>query len=490
MGGRLNGKEPVLIILGQSNGVGVAPKSGAPTFLQGTISKAEIWNDPDWDVLSCGSTNQAADSSSFGPEMSLAYYYLRRSKAKKIRIIKHTVSNTSLNVGWKVSTGTNYADAKTKIDAALATLTPGTYYIAGILWVQGENDALSASVTASNNYPTNLTDLVTDLRTEYGSDVPFVISQLGYVNRNSYYYQDNVREAQNSVSAAMGNVKIIRTDDLTFNADVIHFGADAQVSIGARAAGAFFDADSYVENRPPAYSEITLWIDPSTPNTCLDGSNVIVTPGNGVQTVLGRQKAPLCNVGQTTGAQKPTVTAGVLNGRQGLVFDGSADNLSAATMNPSLLFGTTAGTIAIISKTSLDKAHTIIFINAGTNAIVNTATKWFQTGVRNNFFFDWANASGGRLTGTTGAVVGTADLHEFYRKSGNTAEVLRNGTSLGTGASTGTVASLTGTLRIGYDGSNYFNGALSEIVCWPRELTTLEKTQLRSYVNTKHGLTV
>ncbi len=483
---------PLVILIGQSNAVGVGAISAAPSEYQGAIDGAQIWNGSAFVNLVAGTTNQAADSLTFGPELSLAKSLRQSTGSSRVLMVKHAVSNTSLNVDWLPTSGTQYTAMITKINAAIATLPAKTFYIAGFVWVQGENDALSASATPSNNYQTNLTSLINNLRSTYGqysaATIPFVAVQLGMLDRNLYYYQDNVRHAQIQTQAALSNVKIAQTDDLAYNADVIHYNATAQVSIGTRAAAQLVGGASYVENRPPAYSDIKYWFDPSTPNTAVTVGNVIVTAGNPIYAVLGRQVSPLINVANATGANQPTVVANAINGRQAARFDGTNDQLFAGSINPSLIMGSTSGTIILIQKYAVDKAATSLFINAGTNSQLNAANKWKSTPF-DDIFWDFANVTTGRMYGTAPAgITGNWKVTEFVKRAAGTGEVFVGGVSALSAAQTGTMASATGNFRIATDGTNFLNGDIAEIICYNKELSADERTALYAYINTKYGL--
>lgn len=480
--------KPVIILIGQSNAVGVGTISSAPTEYQGTITGAKIWNGSAFVNLVAGSTNQGADSLTFGPELSLCKKYLERSGNTEVYLIKHALSNTSLNVDWLPTSGAQYTAMVAKINAALSNLGTGNYSIKGFVWVQGENDALSASATPSINYQTNLTSLISNLRTAYGASLPFVAAQLGYINRNLYYYQDNVRNAQNLVQAAGVSVYVAQTDDLSFNADVIHYNAASQITLGNRAAGHLVGDVGYIENLPPAYSDIKFWFDPATPNTCFDGSNVIVTAGGSIQYVLGRQLSPLINVTQTNAANKPTVQTNVVNGRQAARFDGTNDQLFIAGVNPSQMVAANAGTIFLIQKYAVDKAAASMYINAGANSILQTVNKWKSTPF-DDIFWDFANQSTGRIYGTAPAgITGNWKLTEFVKRASGVSEVFVGGTSAISGSTSGAMASATGTLRIGTDGSNFFNGDIAEIICYNKELSTTERNAVYAYINEKYGL--
>ena len=51
------------------------------------------------------------------------------------------------------------------------------YEIAGFGWHQGYNDRVSQTFT--DNYEANMADFITDVRSEFGNDLPFVIANTG-----------------------------------------------------------------------------------------------------------------------------------------------------------------------------------------------------------------------------------------------------------------------------------------------------------------------
>ena len=233
-------------------------------------------------------------------------------------LIKHAVTNTSLNGDWLPTASTQYTNMITKINNAISALVGVRFYIAGFVWVQGENDALSASATPSTNYQTNLTSLIT---------------------------------------------------------------------------------------------------------------------------------------------------------------------------NPSQIVASNAGTIFLVQKYAVDKAASSMFISAGTNSVLQIVNKWYVSGTFDSIFWDFANQSTGRIYGTAPAgITGNWKVTEFVKRAAGNSEVYVGGTSALSGSTSGSMASATGTFRIGSDGSNYFNGQIAEIICYNKELTSGERTAVYNYINVKYGL--
>src|SRR5882757_9065889 len=91
-----------------------------------------------------------------------------------------------------------------------------SYAVAGVIWYQGENNTMTASV-----YPRLFTTLIDSWRRAWGKDLPFY-----YVQVAPYRYQlDNVgalmREAQ-TVGMGHGNVGMVVTTDLVSDVNNVH----------------------------------------------------------------------------------------------------------------------------------------------------------------------------------------------------------------------------------------------------------------------------
>lgn len=173
----------------------------------------------------------------FGPELSFGRAMADEDPAANIAIIKYTHGGTNLSSNWS-ATGDQYLSFVSTVQAGLAALTNAghTYELRGMLWQQGETD--TGSATASNNYETNLTNLIARVRTDLagGASLPFVIGSLS----DSQYSDINtpgsgpykVRQAQEVVAAADPTVGLVITDGYTVRADGIHFDHDGQIALG------------------------------------------------------------------------------------------------------------------------------------------------------------------------------------------------------------------------------------------------------------------
>ena len=121
-----------------------------------------------------------------------------------------------------------------------------TYEIVGFLWVQGEADA---NRNYGSLYNANLTNFISEVRSEFGADMPFFIS---FLSDNQVYGanadDDLVRQAQLDVAAADDNTFLLDTNGPEFvinpAPDNLHYTSVGQVVLGAALADTFLAATS------------------------------------------------------------------------------------------------------------------------------------------------------------------------------------------------------------------------------------------------------
>lgn len=190
-----------------------------------------------------------SETSQFGPEITLGRKLAdlwSGETGTRVALIKYANGGTNLAVDWKAN-GTNtttadgpeYATFQQTVTAGLAALAAAypaaTLDLQGMVWLQGESDAVASYAPS---YQANLTTFITDVRATYGSHLPFVIARLssGQTNLTASYLAQ-VRAAQDAVAAADPRTGIILTDGLGLNSDNLHFNAASQQSIGNSFAG-------------------------------------------------------------------------------------------------------------------------------------------------------------------------------------------------------------------------------------------------------------
>ena len=110
--------------------------------------------------------------------------------------------------------------------------------IAGMLWMQGESDALV--VGPSEVYYENFKEFIETVRHDLGEpDLPFVFGRISQAA--VWRYQESVRAAQAQAEQDIPFVRMVSTDDLPFNADQIHYNSQGLVTLGERFAEAFLE---------------------------------------------------------------------------------------------------------------------------------------------------------------------------------------------------------------------------------------------------------
>ena len=196
-----------------------------------------------------GSNSPDAHLVEFGPEVSMGRTLADLFPARNILIIKYSHGGSNLHTQWAAG-GVRYNDFIGTVTDALEDITDAgaTYQLRGTVWVQGESDASSA--TNAGNYQTNLTDLISRIRTDVfaGEGAPFVLSRLSDNQYSSVTGNvGTVRTAQQQTAEAMENVEWVDADDAAFSTysnGMIHFDANGVINLGeslGQAMGALVD---------------------------------------------------------------------------------------------------------------------------------------------------------------------------------------------------------------------------------------------------------
>ena len=237
-------KVAVYLLGGQSNMAGATSDAN---FLNGTpkanpLPDVQIWNGGfnSFTALRPGFDSNFGVGNGFGAEIGFGHALeaARDSGAfesEEIYLIKYAVGATSLAEDWNVNLDNNVYDEFTQwTDAALAKLDSDgiSYDVEGMLWMQGENDAISATTAA--NYETNLNNLIADVRRRYSPDLDFVIGRL-HEELTPFFYTDanTVRQAQVNVANADSSAYWVDTDNFVVNpVDGVHFDSSGHLALG------------------------------------------------------------------------------------------------------------------------------------------------------------------------------------------------------------------------------------------------------------------
>ena len=232
---------------GQSNGDGRAYWTGLPTELQQPQTDVDFffrvegshpWEDQLID-LKPGSP-EFSQTNYFGPEITfgrdMADYYASDPDTS-VAIIKYANGGTRLYDQWSAPDGSEYVIFQNTVDAGIAALEAAypsdTIEIAGMIWMQGENDA--SSDMYADVYETKLENFITDVRSRYGADLPFVIGRLS-ANQTGLSYPaglQKVMDAQTAVAEGNSRTGLVDTDSFSMKSDYVHFDADGMQTLGS-----------------------------------------------------------------------------------------------------------------------------------------------------------------------------------------------------------------------------------------------------------------
>jgi hypothetical protein len=223
------------IIAGQSNAVGQYAYNGQlPSSLQTSQDNVSVYCDSSWQTLTPG---LGATTSEFGPEVTFGHDIAAAYPNEKIGLIKYAVGATSLWEDWKAgetaaTSGPQYLGLLQAIENALSSLGTGeTPQIAGIVWMQGESDAIEGH---GAQYGANLANFIKQLRADLEQpDLEFAIGQ---IHHNWPGDPLDVMQAQTAVCAADPLTHFVFTDDLSTYSR--HYDAAGQMELGSRFAAA------------------------------------------------------------------------------------------------------------------------------------------------------------------------------------------------------------------------------------------------------------
>lgn len=221
----------LFIIAGQSNALGQASTTGLPASLLIPQSNVSIYNRTDWMTLQPG---LGADATQFGPELTFGRDIATLFPDEHIGLIKYAVGATALWDDWKATAprGQMYTDLLKVIQNALADLGPGpTPEIAGVVWMQGESDALEGH---GAEYEANLTSFIQQLRADLG--IPGLIFGIGQITHN-WPNAALVMQAQANVCATIPLANLVYTDDLVTGTQN-HYDTNGMMILGSRFAKA------------------------------------------------------------------------------------------------------------------------------------------------------------------------------------------------------------------------------------------------------------
>lgn len=228
----------VFLLAGQSNMAGEGMVSELLAPYNSPLAAVKFWNNNAWEALQ-GGFGDGTPGVRFGPELSFGHAIQKLFPTDDIYLVKYGLTSTSLAVNWNPNgTGDCYNTFKAKANAAIQNLTAAgkSPVIAGMLWMQGENDALNSTQAAV--YSQNLTNFIRTARRDFSTpDMQFVIGRI-LPCYGTPTDSDLVRNAEMTVPGQVGHASWINTDDLQL-AFTGHYGTQGQIDLGIRFANEF-----------------------------------------------------------------------------------------------------------------------------------------------------------------------------------------------------------------------------------------------------------
>ena len=236
----------LVLMAGQSNmrGYKVAPGPLQVAAAEALGDAVHILCGDSWQPLRHGAGYQHRG---FGPEMGFAAEWIART-GRPLAIVKVAQNATWLERQWHPSR----PDAlfRMLVDRARLAMASHQVRLAGLLWMQGEADALTPE--AAGAYDANFTALVDRLRLELGApDLP-VMAGLPNPDPAEFPHLDQVRTALRDCPRA--HVHVVDTEGLTRKPDRLHYDGPALDELGRRFAR------TMAENPPPRPPAIRRWL--------------------------------------------------------------------------------------------------------------------------------------------------------------------------------------------------------------------------------------
>lgn len=235
----------LVILAGQSNALGFGlTLNTVPAHLTTPNPNAYIFNAGGsyWGALTPGvNTGTIANPQAWGPEAQFAYEFGLAHPGETLLIIKSVKGSTGLALDgaaldWSPNSHAELFDlTDATIDAAKAAFTSATGQaapaISATLWMQGEEDATSATKAAQ--YEANFAAWATAVRNEWMDDVDGKIIAGRISDSAALPYNMDVRVAQWAVDQADADMATLKTIGLGYQADTIHLNASGEVSLGS-----------------------------------------------------------------------------------------------------------------------------------------------------------------------------------------------------------------------------------------------------------------
>lgn len=215
------------LLIGQSNmaGRGDLMKTSPINNYNILVFRNETW------VTAEDPLHHDAPETGVGPGMSFAEMMLQLSNYKKIGLIPCAVGGTSIDE-WYIGSSL-YSNA---VETALSA-TKQEAVIKGILWHQGESDAIDQR--EAENHIEKFEKVMAELRKDLlAEDIPLIIGELGYFLENNDFFKYYSIINTNYRLYCMRNkgASLVSASGLKDKGDFLHFDSRSQRELGTRYA--------------------------------------------------------------------------------------------------------------------------------------------------------------------------------------------------------------------------------------------------------------
>jgi hypothetical protein len=206
---------PMYFVIGQSNAMG-SPGTNTMVYNRAGFpdSRVTLWSaNVGSTTLVSNQTLRAPNTQQWGVEMMGGKVLADWHGDEHIAILKVGLGGTDLNHDWEKGNTTGaecYASLSNWFVTATADLASvgDTPDVRGAIWVQGEDDANDGT---HGDYYSNLTNFISDIRSDYGEGIRFVVVRLSrFASWRSGF--TTVRAAQEQVASDIDNVYLIDSD--------------------------------------------------------------------------------------------------------------------------------------------------------------------------------------------------------------------------------------------------------------------------------------
>lgn len=223
------------IALGFNNGDPSAPYDEV-------VANSLLWTGSQFEALQGGVNNQSHGT---GTGIVVGLGNQLAVLQGKHYMVEHCVSGSALAVGWQTPAGANYADYKTKMDAAIAAAPGGTKF-KSVTIALGTND--SDDQAEANAVKANYEALIAQIKSDYAAYLHpnFTVCVVQVGDASGYNWIEAAKFFERQVESIASNDAVLIKTEGYAQWDSVHYTAAATIDIGIAAANAIHTNTSEV----------------------------------------------------------------------------------------------------------------------------------------------------------------------------------------------------------------------------------------------------